>query len=174
MRIKGKVAGDLLFLGSKRYGETNTRMAKATLAVKVQEKEAAKKFGADFHRVAFGAMQVKEDKTVSFPCGVMTKPNLTMEMHEAKLFDHTFRVALEIPKITPCDDERAVVVSLVMPIEVTELKKEFFGELTCASGDVVEVEFNPVQMEIPGTDSGMTVKRKDGKFGNPTPQLVEG
>jgi hypothetical protein len=172
MRIKGKVAGDMIFHGSKLYGETGTRMAKVTLAIKVKDKEAAKKFGADFERVAFGAMQVNDNKTVSFPCGVMTKPNLVVEMHDVSLFGHKLRVALEVPKITPCDDEQAVVVGLVMPLEVTELKKELFGELTCSSGDTIEVEFNPVQMELPGSDPGMTVKRKDGKFGNPQPQLV--
>jgi hypothetical protein len=158
------------FHGAKLYGETGTRMAKVTMVVKVAKDAAAEKFGSDFDRVAFGAMVVK-DQDVSFPCGVMSKPNLTVEMHDVELLGHTVRVALEVPKITPVDGEQIVAVSLVLPLEVTKKGKGMFGDLTCASGDVVEAKFDPVQMDLPNTE-GMTVKRKDGAFGNPQPQLV--
>lgn len=167
MKIEGAIAGDMIYHGSKLYGETGTRMAKVTLAVKVEEDTAKDKFGADFHRVAFGGMVVKKD-LVSFACAVITKPNLTLEMHEVDICGSKVKVAIEMPKITPVENEQAVIISLVLPIEVTALRKDFFGQLSLESGDVVECEFQPIQMQLPGTD-GMTLKRKDGAFGNPQP-----
>lgn len=174
MQIRGTVAGDFQFHGAKKYGETGTRMARLTLQVKVKEDEAKNKFGADFYRVAFGAMQSKEG-FASFPYGVLQKPNLMLEVHDVEIFGTKVRVSAEIPKITAVEDEPAVVMSLVLPVEVNELRKQWFGELTCNSGDVINVEFDPVQMELPGVDEdkGMRVKRKDGRWGNPTPMLVE-
>lgn len=171
MKLQGTLACDLIFHGSKKYGESQTRMAKVSLQVKIQELDATSKLGADFHRVAFGGMTVK-DGLSSFPCGTLTKPNLTLEGHEVDFWGTKVRVFPELPRITPVKDESAVTLSLVLPIEVNELRKGLFGELTCTSGDLVNLEFTPIQGELDLPDTGPTVIRKDGAFGNPQPKFV--
>jgi len=172
MQIRGNVAGDLIFNGAKRFGETGTRMAKVTMNIKVKEEEAKAKFGADFHRVAFGAMSVT-DGLASFPCAVLTKPNFTVEVHDVELLGDKVRVCPEVPKITLLKDEPAVILTIVLPLEVNELKKSLFGDLTCVSGDVVECNFTPIQMELPGVnDSPMYVVKSDGTLEGPKPVVV--
>jgi len=176
MKIKGEIHGDMIFHGAKLYGETKTRMAKVTLAIKVEEDQAKDKFGADFHRVAFGAMTVK-DGVASFPYSTLQGPNLKLEPHDMELFGTKCRIFPELPRIAAVDDGPAVVLSLVIPLEAGTDRKSFFGELTCASGDCVRAVFEPVQIDIEdeiNKKSGMQVKRKDGRFGNKQPVLVEG
>lgn len=177
MKFKGNVAGDLLYHGAKKYGETQTRMAKVTLAVKVKEEDAADKCGADFHRVAFGGMVKKKNgEFVEHSCGTINKPNLVVEVHNVDLFGTKVRVCAEVPKIVPVEDEAAVTVHVVLPIEVNQLRKQLWSDLTLNSGDLVESQWEPVQMDIEDAakgGNGMKVKRKDGAFGNPQPVLVE-
>lgn len=176
MRLKGNVAADMIYHGAKKYGETGTRMAKVTLQVKVKEEDAKTKCGADFHRVAFGQMVKKKNgEFVEHSCGTINKPNLTFEVHDVDICGTKVRVCAEVPKIVPVEDEPAVTMHMVLPIEVTQLRQALWSELTLNSGDLIECDWEPVQMDLPGTDeAGMTVKRKDNAFGNPQPTLVDG
>ena len=169
MKIKGTIAGDLEIASIKKYGESGTRMANIRLVVKVKEDEAKDKYGADFHRICFGAMTIR-DGLSAFPFTSM-KPDVRLEVHEMEILTHKSRVSPEITSITPVKDEPAVTMNLIIPLPCDDRQKKMIGDLAVNAGELVNATFEEVQMALPLAEEP-SIRKKDGKFGNPKPIVV--
>lgn len=170
MKIQGEIMADLEVRSVKLYGESNTRMATIVLKVKAKADEAKEKFGADFHRVCFGSMTVK-DGLASFPCEVLTKPNLTLEVHEVEILGHKVRVSPELPKITFAKDSPEATLDLVLSLPCDAPQKAMIGDIAINAGETIRANFQPIQMDLPMAEPAR-IKKKDGAYGNQKPMLV--
>jgi hypothetical protein len=168
MRIGSKISGDLECKAIKKYGQTQTRMATFVVKVGVSAKEAAKKFGDEFHRIAFGLM-TQGDGVVKHCQQKITKPALVCEAHQIKVLGHKVRVIPEINEIVLVENEPEAIVPITLSLPCEQISKELIADLASRCGDVVEFDFKPELMELPGVNTGPVIKKKTAGYGNVVP-----
>ncbi len=189
MKIQGKIRGDMVGFSLKHNPDNGARFAYVRIAYRATREQLVKLFGDVLELVAFGSLQVSEptdaekvaasegeDKdaakgSVSFGYKKIT-PDAVCEYHEVKILGHTQKVQPVIKSITPVKDEEKVTIEIELPILIAK-DKALAGSLCAEFGELVDVELNPAQRELPltsiqgGAQPGVVIKK--GRFGNPEP-----
>jgi len=169
MQINSKLTGDLEKLSVKRFNETGARVCNVLFRAKIDKQHADTLLGVEFERIAFGGMEIGAEGQALFPCATITKPRLICESHTIRILGQDTVVIPEIPRITPCDQEQAVIVDFVFPVLVNDATAPLVADLATSVGDVVEVVFIAKQLELPG----VRVLRQTKAFGNQVPAVIE-
>lgn len=166
MKINGEIYCDVEPSQIKKYGN-GVRLLNLKLKTKAKKETAAEVFGEDLARIAFAGMEIAPDKSIKHAFGTMTKPSLVCESHDVEIAGHEFRCMPEVPSLEPVDGEEAVVVSLVLPLEVTSMTKDKIADVLVLVGEGSEISWTPIQQTLP-----LVQKDNRGEFGNASPRLV--
>jgi len=174
MKIEGKLRGDVTIKRVALYESTGTRMATVHVSARLDRDGARRLLGDDFAKLVLpeGAGQRDEDGTYHHAFSSL-KPAGRFESHKVKLFKRSVTVVPEMSGVSTVDKEEAVDLELDLPLEVAKDDAGWWGELAVRVGETFDVEFQPRQMELPGTsDTGPKVVKMPGPHGAKVPQVV--
>jgi hypothetical protein len=162
MQLNTKLAGDFSCKSIKFYPQTNARIFKAALDVRMTEDAMDSIFGAGLAGIAFSGVDTDEDGNVTWGYKETT-PDAKFSEHLLQLYTKSvdgpqrlgpqLGVTPEVSKIKPAPDEPKVIVTIALPIEAKD--QRLCGALAMAVGELItaELEAKPVpkQEELPGT-----------------------
>jgi hypothetical protein len=169
MHIKGKVRGE--FKVKAIRPQEHFKEAVCLFNVRVDMDKGAKVWGDDFINVAFSGFRQNADGDPSWIHGAIDKPNLTCEIHTVVINGQRLKVQPEIKKILPIEKQPAVTVPLEFRVNMET--EELTGKVGYAVGDMVDLEFEPIADQLPGTNANApSVKVVKGPHGNPKPVLA--
>lgn len=157
----------------KHNAENNVRFAYVSIAYRCDREQSARYFGPELTGIAFGGMKViaADGET---PPGVdwgfkAITPDAKCEFHEIEILGHKQSLQPVLKQIRPVKDEQKITVTLELPILIKD--KTLAGALVTEFGKIVDVEFNPAQLDLKleqgNAEGGVVIKK--GKFGNPEP-----
>lgn len=163
MRIQGKLNADIVGYSIRRNKSHDGRTALLDVDVGVDEGDAEKKLGEDFHTLAFATMRVIEAEddddvdTVAFLVDVV-KPGrrVVLEKHVIDFEGDRIEEQPRLLAIRTLEGKRSVVVRLRIPIDADRGDQIGFGKKV---GKTLKVEFNPKQ-------AGFQFKKGAGANGN--------
>ena len=174
MKIQATIRGDMIGCNLKHNPDNGARFAMVKISVGVNRDRCKSVFGDDLERVAFGSLVETggdEETPAAIDFGYKSiTPDIQCEYHEIKILGYTQSMQPVVKAVRPVKDKPEVVVDIEFPILI---KKDagIAGVIATQFGEMVEVELNPAQRDLPGTNGngadkgGITIKR--GAFGNP-------
>ena len=174
MRINGKVKGDMTGHAIKYNDSNGTRLVVIKIALVCDQDRTEALFGKEFSSAAFGSLVLfggDEETPATIHFGYRSlSPAAICEVHEVKILGAVQNIQPTIKRVIPVKDRAEVIVEIEMPILIGD-NKELAGSLGVSFGEVIDVEFDPAQIELDlggnGKTPGMTIKK--GAFGNPDP-----
>ncbi len=177
MRIQSKIRGDMVGFSLKHNADNGTRFANVAISVGCDQTKTKKLFGEEIAALAFGSMRTvesegDEDEGAGIQFAYKKQiPSAICEMHQISLCGHGPLMAQpEIVSITPVKGDEKVIVTIKLPILIKKDTK-LAGDLATQFGELVDVDFNPVQQKLNLVEGGASegVAIKNGPFGNPSP-----
>ena len=175
MKIQGKLQGDMIGFSLKHNPENGVRVANVKIAVRADRDRCERLFGEALARLAFGSMSKpgpESEEIVSFGYKKL-EPSEICEFHNIKIAGKSIDAQPVIKSIVPVKDESTVTIVVETPILIGA-DKELAGALCAEFGEVIEMEFEPAQRELPlgGDNAQGSVTVLKGSFGNPQTMQV--
>lgn len=157
MKIEGKFPADVVQKVIKFNKSNNGKSAFVDFDIGVKQDDA-KKFGEDFATLAFATMRTIEaeaadldgvDKIGFLVDSIKPGKNVVYEHHEVKIDKFKIKAQPEVLSIKPVDGEPKVNVRVRLEVDTTNTG--LLALLEESVGQVVKLQFNPAQGELPLT-----------------------
>jgi hypothetical protein len=162
----------------KHNPENGARFAYVKIAVGCDRDRCRALFGEELKRVAFGSFtrtggDEETPAAISFGYKQLT-PDIQCEYHRIKILGHEQSMQPVIKTVRPVKDKAEIVVEIEFPI-LFKKDKALIGALATEFGELVEIEIDPAQRDLPlqnGNGNGTSITIKKGRFGNPEPVVT--
>lgn len=155
MKIQGKFSADVTAFLVKRNQAHDGKEGAVTLEIGIDQDEAVKKIGHDFHDLAFSTMRVIEaeggdetDRVGFLQDTIKPGRSVVFPKHRIEIdgLGQTIDEQPELTSVKTCDGVRRVIAVIRIPVDAS--RKQLVSHLVHNIGSTLKVEFEPQQGEL--------------------------